>query len=206
MREFRQLLAQQMRPRFHEITAYLIALSFCWLFVFHPELRLNYYLFLTGFESMSPFFLAFGLIVTAGLLLSLIHGFIKRKKLALEKAIIGWAILVICSIASFLVGSEMLPSRSFIVSVLVTWNILMSIVLLIQMGTQNYEISDVEASFAEVLVTTAILLIILFVSDIYLRLSWAMTLSICIFYATSIVFVTAWVSNRFNIQIPDYLK
>ncbi len=44
------------------------------------------------------------------------------------------------------------------------------------------------------------------VSDLYLRLSWAMTLSISSFYATSIVFITTWVVNTFNLQIPDFLK
>jgi hypothetical protein len=206
MREFWNSLAQQMKPRFHEISTYLIALSFCWLFIFHPELRQGYYLLFTGFETMSPFFLVLGLIVTAGLLLSLIHAFTKRKKLAFEKAIMGWSILGISSVASFLVGTEMLPSRSSIMTILVTWNILMSIVLLMQMGSQKYEISDDEASFAEVIVTTVILVVILLVSDLYLRLSWAMTLSICIFYSTLIVFITTWVIHYFDLQIPDLLK
>ena len=206
MQEFWNSLAQQMKPRFHEISTYLIALSFCWLFIFHSELRQGYYLLFTGFETMSPYFLALGLIVTAGLLLSLIHVFIKRKKLAFEKAIMGWSILGISSVASFLVGTEMLPSRSSIVTVLVTWNILMSILLLMQMGSQKYEVSDDEASFAEVIVTTVILVAILLVSDLYLRFSWAMTLSICTFYSTSIVFITTWVINYFDLQIPDFLK
>jgi hypothetical protein len=118
----------------------------------------------------------------------------------------GWSILGISSVATFLVGTEMLPSRSSIVTILVTWNILMSIVLLMQMGSQKYEISDEEASFAEVIVTTLILVAILLVSDVYLHLSWALTLSICIFYSTSIVFITNWVINYFNLQIPDLLK
>jgi hypothetical protein len=206
MREFWNSLAQQMKPRFHEISTYLIALSFCWLFIFHPELRQGYYLLFTGLETMSPFFLALGLIVTAGLLLSLIHAFIKRKKLAFEKAIMGWSILGISSVASFLVGTEMLPSRSSFMMILVTWNILMSIVLLMEMGSQKYEVSDDEASFVEVIVTTVILVVILSIADLYLRLSWPMTLSICIFYSTLIVFITTWVVRYFDLQIPDVLK
>ncbi len=206
MREFWNSLVQQIKPRFHEISTYLIALSFCWLFIFHPELRRGYYLLFTGFETMSPFFLVLGLIVTAGLLLSLIHAFTKRKKLAFEKAVMGWSILGISSVASFLVGTEMIPSRSSIMTILVTWNILMSIVLLMQMGAQKYEISDDEASFAEVIVTTVILVVILLISDLYLRLSWPMTLSICIFYSTLVVFITTWVIYYFDLQIPDLLK
>ena len=104
MNEFWNALSQQLKPRFHEISMYLVALSFCWLFLFHPELRLGYFMFFSGFKSMSPFFVALGLIVTGGLLLSLVHVFIKRKKLALEKAIMGWSILGISSVTSFFLG------------------------------------------------------------------------------------------------------
>jgi hypothetical protein len=195
-----------MKPRFHEISTYLIALSFCWLLIFHPELRRGFYVFFTGFESMSPFFLALGAVVTGGLLLSLIHAFIKRKKSAFEKAIMGWSILGISGVTSFFVGVEMISSRSSIMAALVTWNILMSILMLLQMGAQKYDISDDDASFAAVVAATAILVVILLSSDLYLRLSWAMTLSICIFYSTFIVFITIWTIDYFDIQIPDILK
>ena len=185
---------------------YLIALAFCWLLFFHPELRFGYYMFFTGFESMSPFFVALGLIVTGGLLLSLIHVFIKRKKLALEKAIMGWSVLGLSGVTSFFVGTEMLTSRSSIMVTLVVWNILMSVLLLLQMGMQKYDISDEDASFMEVLITTVILFVILFSADLYFHLSWATTLSICIFYSTFIVFITTWIINYFDLQLPDILK
>lgn len=206
MKEYWNILTQQMKPRFHETSTYLIALSFCWLFVFHPELRQGFFLFFSGFESMSPFFIALGLIVTAGLLLSLIHAFIKRKKLAFEKAIMGWSILAISSAASFLAGVEMLPSRSSAMMILVTWNILMSVLMLFQMGMQKYDISDDEATFIEVAATTVVLMVILLLSDLHLHLSWVITLSICIFYSTFIVFITTWVISFFDLQIPDTLK
>jgi hypothetical protein len=206
MREFWSSFFQQMKPRFHEISTYLIALSFCWLLIFHPELRRGVYLFFTGFESMSPFFLFLGAVVTGGLLLSLIHAFIKRKKSAFEKTIMGWSILGVSGVTSFMVGTEMISLRSSIMAVFVTWNILMSLLLLFQMGAQRYEISDDDASFATVVITTAILVTILLLSDFYFRLSWAETLSICIFYSTFIVFITSWAISYFDIQVPDILK
>jgi hypothetical protein len=155
---------------------------------------------------MSPFFVAVGLIVTGGLLLSLIHVFIKRKKFTLEKAIMGWSILGISSVTSFFAGAEMLASRSSTMAILVTWNILMSVLVLFQMGFQKYAVSDENASFMEVLITTAILLVILVSADLYLHLSWPTTLSICIFYSTSIVFITSWIVYYFGLQLPDALK
>jgi len=185
---------------------YLIALSFCWLFVFHPELRRGFYMFFSGFESMSPFFITLGLIVTGGLVLSLIHVFIKRKKLALEKAVMGWSVLGISGVTSFLAGVEMLPSRSSMMMIFVAWNILMSVSLLLQMGMQRYDISDDDASFLEVFITTLILVVILLFADLHLHLSWPLTLSICIFYSTFIVFITTWIVSYFDLQIPDILK
>ncbi len=78
--------------------------------------------------------------------------------------------------------------------------------MLFQMGMQKYDISDDEATFIEVAATTVILMVILLLSDLYLHLSWVMTLSICIFYSTFIVFITTWVISFFDLQIPDTLK
>lgn len=155
---------------------------------------------------MSPYFVTLGLIVTSGLLLSLVHVFIKRNKSALEKALMGWFVLGVSGVASFFAGVETLTSRSSIVKILVIWNILMSVFLLLQMGMHDYDVSDENASSVEVFATTAILIIILLSADLYLRLSWAMTLSISIFFSTFIVFIYSWIVNYFDLQLPDILK
>ena len=206
MDEFWKSLSQQMKPRFHEISLYLIALSFCWIFLFHAEFRKGFFIFFSGFGSMSPYFVTLGLIVTSGLLLSLVHVFIKRNKSALEKALMGWFVLGVSGVASFFAGVETLTSRSSIVKILVIWNILMSVFLLLQMGMHDYDVSDENASSVEVFATTAILIIILLSADLYLRLSWAMTLSISIFFSTFIVFIYSWIVNYFDLQLPDILK
>jgi len=78
--------------------------------------------------------------------------------------------------------------------------------LLFQMGLQKFVVSDENASFLEVFITTVILFVILLSTDLWLHLSWAATLSICIFYSTFIVFITTWAINYFDLQIPDFLK
>jgi hypothetical protein len=203
---FWNTLSQEIKPRFHELSIYLIAFSFCWLFLFHPELRDGYFMFFGGFGSMSPLFLALGLIVTGGLLLSLVQVFIRRKKTTFEKTVMGWFVLAISGVASFFVGAEMLPSRSAIQMILVAWNIIMSVFLLIQMGMQKYDVIDEDISFVEIFITTTILFIVLVVADRYLHFSWAVTLSISIFYSTSIAFIISWVVNYFDVQLPGFLK
>ena len=206
MRELWNSLSQEMKPRFHEISTYLIACSFCWLLIFHPEFRNGVYMFFTGLGSMSPVFIVLGLIIAGGLLLSLIHPFIKRKKSPLEKAIMAWSVLAINVGVSFFVGVETIPLRSWILMILVVWNLLISIFLLFEMGAQKYEVSDEDASFVEVIVTTIILVAVLLLSDLCLHLSWASILSMCIFYSTSIVFITNWAINVFDLHIPFISK
>ena len=206
MNNYFEFLSNQLKPRFNEISTYLVSLSFCWLIIFHPELRYGYYLFFTGFESLSPFFLTLGLIVTVGLLLSLIHVFVKRKKLAVEKAIMGWSILGISSAASFITGTEFLPSKSSIAVILITWNILISILTLFQMALQKYYITDNDASLTEVITTTGILVVILLFCDLYFHFSWTVTFSICIFYSTFVIFVATWVTQYFGLQFPGSLN
>ncbi len=206
MREFWNILLQELKPRLHEISAYLTALTFCWLLYFHPEFRHGFFLFFTGFMTLSPVFIAAGLIVIAGLLLSLVHVFIKRKKSASEKFLIGWFILGTSSAAGFFVTGEMLSSSSSILMILPVWNILMSMLMWIQMGTHQYDISDDNASLVEVLVTTVILVAILLLIDQFLHFSWAMIYSICVFYSTSIVFLTSWFINHFGLQVPGAPK
>jgi len=78
----------------------------------------------------------------------------------------------------------------------------MSVVMLIQMGAHKFDISDENASFVEVFVTTVILFVILLFADLYLRLSWAITLSICFSYSSSIVFITTCIAYYFHLQLP----
>ena len=118
----------------------------------------------------------------------------------------GWSVLGLSGVTSFFVGTEMLTSGSSTMAILVTWNILMSVLILFQMGMQKYDVSDENVSFMEVFITTAVLIVILFLADLYLHLSWAVTLSLCIFYSTFIVFITTWAISYFDLQLPDILK
>ena len=206
MNEFWDSLSQQLKPKLHEITAYLIAFSCCWLFISHAKLRQMLFIIFSGFESNSPFFITIGLVATAGLLLSLAHAFIQRKKSQPEKILMGWFVMGICGMSSFVLGLDALGSRSASILILPVWNILTGLFMLTQMAAQKYEMSDDNASLGRVLGTTVILVTVLFLTDFVLRLSWALTLSICIFYATTIVFLISWTTNYFEIQLPDFLK
>ena len=198
--------SQLLKPKIHEISAYLIAFSCCWLLYFHAQLRQDLLIIFSGFETMSPFFLVLGLLLLWGLFLSLVHAFIKRKKSASEKYFMGWFIMGMSGFASFGVGVEMLPSRSSTLLLLPVWNILIGLFMLFQMGAQEYDVIDEDASPGEVFITTLILLVILVLTDLVFHLSWALILSISVFYATSIVLIASVLVNYFGVQTPEILK
>lgn len=203
MREFFVLLARQLKPKFHELSAYLIAFTCCWLFVFHTQLRQALLMIFSGFGSLSPYFILVGLLLTLGVLFSLVNAFIQRKKSSYEKYLMGWFVMGVSSLASFAVGVEMLPLRASPMLILPVWNMLIGVLMLFQMGFQKYDVGDEDASPQAVWATTAILLVILFLADWGLQLSWAVILSLCIFYATTVVFVVSWFIRYFRIQLTD---
>jgi hypothetical protein len=205
-REFWNSFKIQTKPKFDEVSAYLIAFAFCWLFIFHPELRRGLYIFFTGFENFSLAFMAFGLLLAAGLFLSLFHVFFNRKKSAPEKFMMGWFLMGTSIVASFFLGSEMLSTQSRAGMLLPIWNFLASVIFLIQMGTHQYDISNEDAPISKVLMTTALLLIILLIFDLYLRLSFAMIMSICVFYATSVIFLGSCITGIFGLKLPGFSK
>ena len=203
MREYWNDLSQQLKPKIHELSAYLIALTCCWLFLSHDKLRQALFIIFSGFGSMSPIFIGLGLAVILGLLLSLVHVFIQRKKSEFEKFFMGGVILGASGVASLAVGIEMLPSRSSIMMILPAWNMLMGLLMLSQMGFEKYEVEDEDATPGEVLGATVILVFILLLADFVYRLSWALTLSICIFYALTIVFIANQIVKYFGAQSSD---
>jgi hypothetical protein len=198
MHEYWNNLSRNIKPLFHELSAYLVALALGCLFVYHSELRQGLYQFFVGF---GPLFILLGLFLAGGWLLSLVHVFIRRRRSAIEKMLIGYFLLTTSAVASFFMASEMLPSSPTLV-ILPVWNILMSLLLLIQMVAGNYSLSDDDASFRGVLLTTAVLAAILWAADSLLQLSLATTLSICIFFATSIVYLPARIARIFNARLP----
>jgi hypothetical protein len=206
MREYWDNLSQQLKPKIHELSAYLIAFTCCWLLVFHAKLRQTLLIIFGGFGTLSPFFIGLGLVASLGLCLSLIHAFLRVKKSDPEKFLMGWFIMGASGVASFAIGLEMLPARSSLLMLLPVWNMLMGLLMLFQMGFEKYEVNDEDASLRSVFGTTAILVLILWLVDLSLRLSWALTLSICIFYATTIVFIANQIVKYFRAQSPDPLK
>jgi hypothetical protein len=195
MREYLNNIAKQMKPRYDETTAYLTALACAVLFFVHPEFRETYFEILSGAGAANKAILAFtalGLIATIGFFLSFLHVFIKRKKSPFEQICIGTFIMGANGFAGITAGIEMLSSRWSIATIIPIWNIFMGTLLLYQLGLNKFEISDRNSSVLEVLIASITLIIVFVITDYGFHLSWAMALSVCVFYSSTIFFFTMW--------------
>jgi len=205
MREYVKNIRKQLKPKYHELTAYLTALTCAALFLFRSEFRavyVDYFKIQSGPEDVraSIAFFVLGSIVTIGFFLSFIHVFIKDKKSWFDKTCIGTFILGTNGLAGIVAGLEMLPSQWSILMIVPLWNILTGIILLYQIGLQKFDISDENASPLQVFGSSITLLIVFFITNFVFHFSWAMTLSICLFYSSTIFFFASWMIDYFRYQ------
>jgi hypothetical protein len=198
MHEYLNNIREQMKPKYHELTAYLTALTCAVLFVMHSEFRQVYFEIISGAgaDNRASFsFMALGLLATIGFFLSFIHVFIKRKKSVFEKACMGIFIMGANGMAGIMAGIEMIPLRWSIVAIIPAWNIFMGAILLYQIGLAKFDVTDENTSLFEVLIASFTMLIVFVVVDFGFRLKWAMAFSICMFYSSTILFFITWMIN-----------
>jgi hypothetical protein len=204
MREYLNNIAKQMKPKYDETTAYLTALACTVLFFVHPEFRKIYFEFLSGAGAVnkaSLAFIAMGLIATIGFFLSFLHVFISRKKLPFEQICIGTFIMGANGFAGIMAGIEMLSSRWSIAAIIPIWNIFMGILLLYQLGLNKFDISNRNSSISEVFIASIPLIIVFAITDYDFHLSWAMALSVCVFYSSTIFFFITWTLDFVRIRL-----
>jgi hypothetical protein len=203
MREYLNNIAKQMKPKYDETTAYLTALACAVLFFVHPEFRKIYVEILSGAgaaNKASLAFIALGLIATIGFFLSFFHVFFYGEKSPFEKICIGTFIIGANGFAGIMAGVEMLSSRWSIAMIIPVWNIFMGVLLLYQLGLNKFDISDRNSSIFEVLVASITLIIVFVITDYGFHLSWAMALSVCVFYSSTIFFVVMWLLNLVRLR------
>jgi hypothetical protein len=206
MRDYLSRVLEMMKPKFNELIAYLTALT-CTLLLFVHQGFSEFYFqtFNTSPTKAGLWFLIMSFAVFAGFILSIIHVFIKREKLMLEKTLMALFVMAANGFAGIAAGIEMLPGRWSILILLPLWNIVTGIVLLYQIGLLNANqiVTDENASALEITITTLLLLALFIVTHFWLRLSWALTFSICMFYTSAFAFAITWLINRFQMATID---
>jgi hypothetical protein len=203
MREYLHQVLGQMKPKYDELTAFLSALTCIVLTFSHSDFRQAYLEILTGGGAPNKAAFAFvvlGFIATLGFIASIIHVFTERKKTIIEKTCMGIFVMAANGFAGISAGIEILPSRWSLLALFPIWNIVMGVMLLYQIGLVRFEVTDWNASFLEVIVGTIALFIVFALLDFGLRLSWALTFSICMFYSSTIVLFATLVINLVRLR------
>lgn len=201
MRDFLNDVREQMKPKYHELTAYLTALTCILMFITHSEFRQIYFELLDGrgADRAIPGIMFLTLIATVGFLFSLYHVFEKGKKEWYEKIAMGVFFLGANAFAGIAAGIEMLPSRWSWAAIIPVLNILMGIILVYQIGLRKFDISDENASRRDVVFASLSLLGVFVITNYALDLTWTATFSICMLYSSVILFLVSWIMYYFHV-------
>jgi hypothetical protein len=201
MRDFLKDVCEQRKSKYHELTAYLTALTCALMFITHSEFRQIYFELLKGADAdrAIPGIMFLTLIVSLGFFISLGEVFMKRKKRELEKITMGAFFLGANALAGIAAGIEMLPSRWSWAVIIPILNIIMGIILVYQIGLQKFDISDENASLRDLMIASLSLLIVFAITNYVLNLTWTATFSICMLYSSTVLFIVSWTMYSFRV-------
>ncbi len=192
------------RSQYNELTAYLTALTCTILFIVHPDFRL----FLSGiYAGNHPIedelaLLALALIVISGFSLSIYHIFTVRPKSTIEKKFMGTFAIGANAIAGIMAALEEINSGTTLLILFPVWNILVGLIMLIQLRTGLFDITDENVTGFQAAAASLTLFLVYLVTDKFFHLTWAMTFSVCMFYSSSILFLVPWTINRIRTVWP----
>ena len=126
-------------------------------------------------------------VVGGGLALSLFHAFSSRPKSGMEKTLMAAFAMAVNGIAGVRCGVEVLGSAHGWQAIFPIWNISSSLLLLYQIGLiEDDAVTDDNAMLMEIAVGTLVLAMLFAYCRFVAGFTWAMTLSVCVAYATSV--------------------
>lgn len=172
-----------LKPVYDELQTYILTLICAILLITHMDVR-------AVFGNAHKMDL-FAIISMAGLAmlggaLSIFNVLIRRPKASWEKTAMATLAMGANGTAGLVGGMEVLPRGLTIAAIAPLWNIVTGALLLYQLGLVPSEelISDEDATLRQVAVATGWLLGVFAVCEWYLELTWPMTFSISVAFAS----------------------
>ncbi len=133
------------------------------------------------------------IIFLAGILLSLFHAFSKRKITSVEKIILLFFAVLLNGFTGLWAGTYYLERMRSIFLILPIWNIFSSYMLIVSIkeggyggGIDETRITDGNVKIVEVVISALIATAVFVISKYMFHNVWAVTLSLCIVYATNL--------------------
>jgi hypothetical protein len=199
MSEYINNVVDKLRPQYNELTTFLTALSCLFLAITQLDFRLFYLKLFAEDISIKrdELFICFGLIASAGFVLSLYHVFTKRKKNFIEVTAMCIFIMGANGLSGIFAGIELLSKQWSILLFFPLWNILTGLFLLYQIGSSSFTVTDENATIPELLAGSCALFIIFALANFKLHLSWAMMFSLAMCYSSIAVLLISWIKKPF---------
>lgn len=185
--EIKNPIGRAFIPNYNELSLFLMSFSFVLVFVTQESLRTELHdLFVRDLDINT--IVAIPLLVS-GIIYSFVSVFIDRDKSKFEKsAMLGFAILlnVYCGIEA---SSHIIKESNGFMLVFPIWNLSNAVLLFLLFKSNlitHENISNEKYNRFQVFFGLLIILFCFLISDKYFHFYWAVTLSMCVSYSTSI--------------------
>lgn len=177
-------------PRYDELSLFLMSLSFFLVYFLDPELNALAYKFLiTEFEPKFFSFYAVFLLFLCGAAFSIYHVFTTAKKTDFEKWAMLYFAIMVNGLTGLLAGVYLLQTSHGYLTVFPVWNIINSFLLLLMYRFRLIDetaIADDNPTPYQVVVGSAVVIVVFIVCQFVFRLHWTITFSACVCYATNV--------------------
>lgn len=170
-------------PHYDELTLFIFGLVVVLTVLANlpPNLKLTT-------SNTDPALIPVGLVILAGLFLSLYHTIVSRRKSLLEKKLMLVFAVIVNAFAGIWGGTYSLSYAHGWVLIFPIWNILNSFFLLqmLREGLVDEScVSDDNVNFYELVTGVSIALVIYCICHYGFKFNWAATFSMCVAYATN---------------------
>jgi len=186
-RPFRLLI-----PQYDEIVLFTMSLT-CLLLLITGILSHSSEIELASSIIYDPIFLVpmiFIAIFIAGLVLSLYHAFVDRPKTEIEKSLMLFFAVLVNVFSGFMGSGYSLTTASSWFMIFPILNMINSIVLLLMWRYGLFDessIDDQQASKGQVMLASAMILILFYLCHVVYEFIWIKTLSVCLVYSTNFI-------------------
>ncbi len=169
------------KPVYDELATYIITVTCILLLLTHMDVRRMF----GGVRAMDLIALVpIACLALFGAALSLFNVLVRRPKELWEKTAMAGLAMGANGTAGIASGMELLPQGLTPATIIPLWNIVTSVLLLYQMGVVSEEvITDEDATLKQVAAATVGLVAVFAICEWH-RLTWPMTFSICVAYAS----------------------
>ena len=175
-------------PQYDEIT--LFSMSFtCGLLLIAGALSTRWEIRTPSSSGENVQIMIIGIFFMAGLVLSIYHAFVGRRKTSFEKFLMLFFAVILNGFSGILAGTYFLEGAKGWLVIFPVLNIANGAVLLFMLRSRlldDCNISDQNVSLIQIALAATVIMILFTVCQYIFDLLWPQTLSICVAYATNL--------------------